>query len=331
MCSIDEWPKLAKAPVCGRVVFHADDLGLNTATDAGILQAFTGGLLTSTSVLANGPSARVALKRVGECSKQWCHGHLDQSWRRSVLGDRREPFDIGIHLNLTQGRPLTEGRYPSELLDDQGRFPGVYRLFALLLGTRRKWKAELTAELAAQINWAIDQNVRPTHANGHQYIELLPYVAEIIANLMPTFSIEVVRLPIERRLYDTTLQSRRISAWGIAHVKRTFAFHFARHVRACNLRHADGFLGTVHAGRITMAVLSRRLNPTTTEPVIEIGMHPGAASDNCGRDRLTDGWSDPLAVHRPSERDVLCSDALIDLLMRRRLGLGRLSNLKSRC
>jgi chitin disaccharide deacetylase len=316
---------------CGRVVFHADDLGLNSATDEGIIQAFTGGLLTSTSVLANGPSARVALKQVGECSKQWCHGHLDSPWRRSMLDDSREPFDIGIHLNLTQGRPLTEDRYPSELLDDQGRFPGVYRLFALLLGTRRKWKAELTTELAAQINWMIDHSVRPTHANGHQYVELLPYVAEIIANLLPKFSIRVVRLPVERRLYATTLLGRGVSAWGLAHVKRTFAMQFTRHVKACNLQHADGFFGTVHAGRITTAMLSRRLSPTVIEPVIEIGMHPGAASDNCGEDRITDGWSDPLAVQRPSERDVLCSDALIDLLMRRRLGLGRLSSLKNHC
>jgi chitin disaccharide deacetylase len=316
---------------CGRVVFHADDLGLNTATDEGIIQAFTGGLLTSTSVLANGPSARVALKLVDECSKQWCLGLLDRPWRRSMLEDRREPFDIGIHLNLTQGRPLTEGRYPSELLDDQGRFPGVYRLFALLLGTRRKWKTELTAELAAQINWMIDHNVRPTHANGHQYVELLPYVSDIIANLLRTFSIGVVRLPIERRLYATTLRGRGVLAWGLAHVKRTFAMQFARNVKTCNLQHADGFFGTVHAGRITTAVLSRRFSPTIIEPLIEIGMHPGAASDNCGGDRIANGWFDPLAVRRPAERDVLCSDALVDLLMSRRLGLGRLSSLKNDC
>ena len=45
---------------------------------------------------------------------------------RRRLGDPDCPFDLGVHLNLTQGRPLTD-RYPPELLDAAGRFPGSLR------------------------------------------------------------------------------------------------------------------------------------------------------------------------------------------------------------
>lgn len=322
-------PEVVTAAVRGRVVFHADDLGLNSAIDEGILHAFTNGVLTSTAVLANGPSAEVALEKVRVCSKQWCDGQFGNPRRRLLLEDRREPFDIGVHLNLTQGRPLTGGRYPSELLDDQGRFPDARRVFAELLGSRGKWKAALIAELGAQISWVIDHDVQPTHVNGHQYIELFPGISEIIADLLGRFSVRVVRLPIERRLWATTLIERGVSVWMLAHIKRTFAMRFARHVATANLRHADGFFGTAHAGQITISALSRRLLPPTVESLIEIGIHPGDATGDSVGVPLTDGWSDPLAAQRPTERNLLCSDALIDLLTVRRMGLGRLSSLNA--
>jgi predicted glycoside hydrolase/deacetylase ChbG (UPF0249 family) len=313
------------APVCGRVVFHADDLGLNSSIDSGILDSFANGVLTSTAVLANGPSAEVALKQVLECSTKWCDGSLENSRRRLLLDDRREPFDIGVHLNLTQGRPLTGSRYPSELLDEQGRFPGACKLFAALLRSRRKWKSRLKAELAAQIRWVTELGVRPTHVNGHQYIELYPCVSELVVELLAHFSIRVVRLPVERRLWATTLLGRGVRVWMLAHIKRAFAIRFAQRVRVANLKHADGFFGTAHAGQFTTTTLSRRFVPAIVEPLIEIGVHPGGASPMLAADPSTDGWFDPLAAQRPSERDAICSDGLVHLLMDRRLGLGRLS------
>jgi chitin disaccharide deacetylase len=316
--------EVSAAPVRGRVVFHADDLGMNSSIDSGILDSFANGVLTSTAVLANGPSAEVALKQVLDCSTKWCDGSLGNSRRRLLLNDRREPFDIGVHLNLTQGRPLTGSRYPSELLDDQGRFPGACRLFAALLASPRKWKSRLGAELAAQISWVTERGIQPAHVNGHQYIELYPCVSEIIVELLARFSITVVRLPVERRLWATTLLGRGVPVWMLAHIKRAFATRFAQRVRAAKLRHADGFFGTAHAGKFTKTALSRRFLPAVVEPLIEIGVHPGGASLTLAADPLADGWLDPLASQRPSERDAICSDGLVGLLMDQQLGLGRL-------
>jgi predicted glycoside hydrolase/deacetylase ChbG (UPF0249 family) len=316
-----------QSPILGRVVFHADDLGLNSAVDDGILDAFTQGVLTSTAVLANGPSAETALARVGRLSDAWRDGGFARSHRRLLLDDPGEPFDIGVHLNLTQGRPLTANSYPSELLDDRGRFLGAQRLFAKLLRSRGSWLAPLRAELAAQIAWVVDHSVQPTHANGHQYCELFPGVRAILPKLLARFSIRVVRLPVERRLCVTTLISRGLPAWTLAHVKRTFAVRYAGELATAQIQHPEGFFGTAHAGRMSLTAISRRLSARPSERLLEIGIHPGNLPGCPAEDRSADGWNDPLASRRPAERELLCSQGLAELLADRRLGLGRLGAL----
>jgi predicted glycoside hydrolase/deacetylase ChbG (UPF0249 family) len=235
------------------------------------------------------------------------------------------PFDIGVHLNLTQGRPLTGERYPADLLDDQGRFPGPRHLFTALLACRRKWTAPLKAELAAQIGWVLDNGVRPSHANGHQYIELFPGVSEWIADLLKRFSIRVVRMPLERRVDTATIIHCGVRAWILAHIKRLLACRFARLVTRSGLNHTDGFFGSAYAGRISMAVLSEHLYASSADSLTEIPLHPGARPDSSEQKRPHDAWLDPLATQRQLERDVLCSPVLIDMLRRHGLRLGRLS------
>jgi predicted glycoside hydrolase/deacetylase ChbG (UPF0249 family) len=317
-------------PIYGRVVFHADDLGLNSAVDDGILDAFTNGVLTSTAVLANGPSAESAIQRVVQLSvARFADGHLESN-RRFLLDDPDTSFDLGIHLNLTQGRPLTGNRYPSELVDEQGCFAGPGKLFATLLRARGRLLAALEAELVEQIVWVLDHGVRPTHINGHQYIELFPGVSNIVTDLAARFSIEVVRLPIERRLWATALRGGGLSVWTLAHIKKRFAVRFAGKVRLAELKHPDGFFGTAHAGRMTINALSRRLITSTKERLVEIGMHPGNMPDGGTADQSTDRWHDPLAAQRPAECELLCSNTLVTLLLNRGLRLGRLGALAYR-
>jgi chitin disaccharide deacetylase len=312
-----------------RVVFHADDLGMNSAVDDGILEAFTNGVLTSTSVLANGPSAGNAIQRVLRLRAALCTGGRPDPDRRLLLDDPGTSFDLGIHLNLTQGRPLTSDRYPSELLDSQGCFTGHAKLFTTLLRSGKRLLDALEAELVEQIVWVLDHGVRPTHVNGHQYVDLIPRVSNVVTDLLKRFSIGVVRLPIERRLWATTLSGSGLSVWTLAHIKRRFAVRFARQVTAAHIMHPDGFFGTAHAGRITITALARRLTTSTNERLLEIGMHPGHLPDDSAPDSSGGGWQDPLAAFRPSECELLCSDALVELLFERGLRLGRLGALCS--
>jgi chitin disaccharide deacetylase len=307
-----------------RLALHADDLGMNAAVDAGILESFQRGILTSTAVLANGPTAALALTQMRRLNNSSAEERIAKSPGRAELDDSGERFDIGVHLNLTQGRPLTGDQYPADLLDEHGRFPGVGRLFFALLRPKSRWWPALRAELAEQISWVVDQGGRPSHVNGHQYIELIPGVGETVLNLLPRFSIHTVRVPLERRLMSTTVATRGMLTWVGAHIKRHFAVSFARRTRAAGVRHTESFFGTAHAGHMTIGALARRLRAPFHERLLEIGIHPGSAPLRSATDQSADGWHDPLAAHRPLEKNLICSNDLVELLAARQVGLTRL-------
>lgn len=115
------------------LILHADDFGMSPAVNRGIRDGFHRGLLTSTSMLANAPAVSQAMSLWNELELRRRHRVLPGDCLRRAGRDPWLPFDLGVHLNLTQGRPLTEG-YPDELRNAVGNFPGVVRLFLRSVG-----------------------------------------------------------------------------------------------------------------------------------------------------------------------------------------------------
>ena len=310
------------------IILHADDFGLNAAVTGGILQGFADGLLTSTSLLANAPDAPRAIEEWKDLATRHAAGVLPSAPVRDGIDDARQPWDFGIHLNLTQGRPLTGDKYPAALLDAAGRFPGIYRLFRLLRGRNKKYRAPVEAELAAQIALLSDHSIRPTHLNGHQYVELLPPIAELLPDLMARFAIPVLRVAVEPALARTTLwRNVRLGAWILAHVKQRYARKLRARVAGRAALSPRRFFGTAHAGRIDARTFEAFLTAAGNTGVIEIGMHPGLANRRISLRALDDGWNDPLATGRPHELALLQSPALAERLRARNARLGRLAQL----
>jgi predicted glycoside hydrolase/deacetylase ChbG (UPF0249 family) len=308
---------------------HADDFGLNRAISAGIVRGFARGLLTSTALLANAPHAAGALEAWKQLASRRTECGLPSDALRKELDDDA-PFDLGVHLNLTQGRPLTGPKYPAELLDGQGLFPGIFRLFHRLQRRADIFRVGLRDELVAQITFLLDHGLRPTHLNGHQYVELVPPVAEVVRELLERYRIHSVRVAVEPALFSTTLlHDRRPGAWLLARVKQ----HFARHFRSClaagSVAYPQIFFGTAHAGRIDAGLMERFLIRSPGVDLIEIGLHPSEATADSAACGNPDGWFDPLAKLRPNELALLESAALPRLLKARHLTLGRLSQLSA--
>jgi chitin disaccharide deacetylase len=306
------------------VVLHADDFGMNPAVNAGILQSLREGVLTSTSLLANAPAAEDACAEWQVLEADRRAGGLPSATRRAQLGDRVVPFDLGIHLNLTQGQPLSGDAYPSELLDGRGRFPGIGTVFRRLCIARRRFRSGVLRELRLQIEWMHDHGVRPTHLNGHQYVELVPGVAELIPELVQRYSIGSIRLAREPHLVRTVLAQGRLAPFAIALVKRHFANRLRRRLTSSRISFPAGFFGTAHAGLVDLPTLRRFMSCASPLGLTEIGLHP-AAESTAMRRPPGDEWYDPLAVHRPRELSWLCDSAAADLIAACGMQLGRLN------
>jgi predicted glycoside hydrolase/deacetylase ChbG (UPF0249 family) len=152
-----------------RLIVNADDLGCSASIDRGIFRAFEAGVVTSASLLANGRSFGDAAREV------------------RMLG-----LPVGVHLNLSEGRPLTG---PIRGLTDRaGDFPGkVEARRALAKGGVDR--AGLLRELSAQVLRALEAELVPDHLDTHQHAILFPPVTTAVLEVAGAFDIGALRLP----------------------------------------------------------------------------------------------------------------------------------------
>lgn len=233
-----------------RLIVNADDLGLTVGTNHAIFDAAQSGIVTSASLLANGDGFDDAIVRAGE----------------SNIG-------IGVHLTLTELRPLTTGL--SAFTDSSGYLPGFLPLSnqpyaqALLSGKfDTALRAGIRAEFAAQIEKVISAGVRPTHIDGHKYIHLLPGIASIVADLAVAYNIPVMRLP--HRLIDWNHRTGRVpgmaAIWLMAKAAKVVTDRRG-------LRYADWVGGFADTGRLTIDTI-RRLTAQVVPGTTELLCHP---------------------------------------------------------
>jgi len=232
------------------VIIHADDFGETVEITEGISQAIEAGVVTSTTVMVNMPGTAEALRRIPQLSRQ---------------------ASFGIHLNLCEGRPLTQG---ATLRGENGEFLRKRALAARAL-TGRLSLPELEAEVAAQIAVLRDTGVRVSHLDGHKHLHQLPIVCAAVANVLPRFGIErvrITRLASWRKVKGASMLAREIAARHAAHV-------FARARLRSPLRIVD--LRDLQAGEGLAALSGGRRSPERVP--IEICCHPGTAAADQGK------------------------------------------------
>jgi predicted glycoside hydrolase/deacetylase ChbG (UPF0249 family) len=239
------------------LVVNADDAGLAASTDAAILRCAREGIVRAATVVANGPTAA-----------------------EFVAASRHVDLDLGLHVNLTEGRPLTP--CPG-LAGPDGRFPPKAELW------RRAAEGlvdadEVRAEVAAQRARLEELGVTASHVDGHNHVHLLPAVRAALAGWDVW-----VRVPLERGGQPPYLPSV-FTDW-------------ARELEDA-ARRADAFAGFAFCDDPSEGVF---LESVPSAGVVEFMVHPGAREGS------------PFASSALREREVetLCSPRVRNELERR--------------
>jgi predicted glycoside hydrolase/deacetylase ChbG (UPF0249 family) len=104
---------------------------------------------------------------------------------------------IGVHLNLTEGKPLCEHEDMSRLIDSEGHFKSSIARLGLFSLADPRVRNGLRTELAAQIQWLIDQGIQPTHLDSHKHFHTIPHLFSIVCQLARRFGIRAIRYSME--------------------------------------------------------------------------------------------------------------------------------------
>lgn len=263
------------------LVINGDDLGLLAGIDRGLARAADDGLLSSVSLLANGPSFKGG----------------------AALALERPELGVGAHLALVEGRALTSwddggmGRGPDN------RLPEDYRAFVRDYALRRVGIQRVTMELRAQLERILDAGIRPDHLDGHQHLHLFPPVARVFAGLAREYGIPCVRLPRLDGPADEGAPGlkERLIRLGARWSRRAYGNGFVR---------PDVLLGTGCSGCLTLDAFRRLVKAFSSGPAAtaELMCHPGEGSRvSLQRELRGAGYLGPWDFHWATELALLCS------------------------
>jgi predicted glycoside hydrolase/deacetylase ChbG (UPF0249 family) len=219
-----------------RLLVNADDFGYTHDVNEGIVAAHRQGILTATTLMANGR----AFDHAVEIAKLY------------------PTLDIGCHLVLVGGRSLLDGRdYPHSL---RQLIPEI---------AAGKWK--VFDELRAQVEHILAAGLAPTHLDTHKHTHLLPSVLEAVARVGEEFRILWVRRPFDFPLSGGPAPlARQLISRAFGFLRPRFHEVLTRH----GCRTTDHFAGFEITGEFRAEDLVRLIE-SLPEGSTEFMCHPG--------------------------------------------------------
>ena len=202
-----------------RLIVNADDFGFTRDVNAGIVEAHTRGILTATTLMANG-----------------------DAFDDAVALSRAVPsLDVGVHLVMVQGMSV---------LDPARELPATVGDLV-----KTVWRGELAVyeEARAQVSKIVAAGIRPSHIDTHKHTHLLPPVLKAVARVAREFEIPWVRRPFDYGIDGSVKWQKRAVALGMRVMAPRFAREFA------GLRMTDYFAGFQVTGTLDAGSLARTL------------------------------------------------------------------------
>jgi chitin disaccharide deacetylase len=275
-----------------QLIVNADDFGLTEDVNRGIIFAHRDGILTSTSLLANGSAFQQAVS----------------SSRKLVQ------LSVGVHLNLSQGDPVSPANRIPSLVNKQGELHlSPLHLWRGIL-TRRLSLEEIHTECRAQVLKVIEAGVAPTHLDGHLHVHLLPQLSPVLIRLAREFGIRHVRCPTEDlavtlpliwRIKGNSLAAleRSLVAYGV----NSFAERLTEHLLAAGITCPNAFFGLAHTGFLDTNAL-KLLIAKVPDGTTELMCHPGYDSSELksfGGNLTHEREVELLALTAPEVKDLI--------------------------
>jgi predicted glycoside hydrolase/deacetylase ChbG (UPF0249 family) len=248
------------------LVVTADDLGLSPGVTKGILESHRRGIVRSTSLIVTADSSAEAAAQA-----------------------RMEPdLEVGLHIDLVGGWPVSDPAAVRSLVDEDGRFVGLAELTKRLL-SRRIRARDVAAEVRAQAALARSWGILPLAWDSHRHVHLMPPVARVVGRVARDEGVRWVRRARSPRAWSGPKETALRAA--------TFVSALAFRGIPGNRWYVDITSQRPRLDAAGVALLA------TYGGVGEIGAHPGYVDDELRA-------ADTLVDDRPKDLEILTDPLL---------------------
>lgn len=245
-----------------KLIVNADDFGYNRGVNRGVITAFNKGIVTSTTIMVNGDCFEEAADLINIC---------------------RDELGVGLHINLTRGKPVSFPSKVPSLLDNQGFFWQINTLYQ-----KNLVKEEVREEITSQVKKLKDYGIKPTHMDAHHHLQYHTLILEV---LMET-------------ALDLKLPLRNVGE----ETKDLF--------RENNIPTPDYFISSFFGEGATednLISMLKELKDNKEIFIVEVMTHPGYREG-------FNNWSS-YREDRERELDILCSPSLKDFIRKEGISL----------
>lgn len=232
-----------------RMIVNADDFGRHALINRAVECGVQSGVLRSATVMAGGAAFDDAAE----------------------LARRTPALGVGVHLTLVNGNPVLPAAEIPSLVTEEGVFYDNHTLFAVRLLRGQINLGEVRAELAAQLRRVEAAGIRPTHADSHQHMHVLPGVIDVVLDLCAAAGIPAMRAP-RAPLFAGHFGGigQLVGRAGLSVLAR----RAAAKARRRGIRTPDRFAGIVAGEAVDTAAL-RGIAASLGEGTTEVMVHPG--------------------------------------------------------
>ncbi len=156
------------------MIINADDFGYSESVNRAISDCFEKGLINRTTIMVNMPHAKAAADMAKE------KGFFDK---------------VGLHINLTEGKALSNECSASSLCDENGYFKGTFHVpFKSRLHLPKNIRRAIYSEVEAQIKKYLEMGFTLMHADSHNYTHSYFSVYSEVKGLFKKYNFKSTRI-----------------------------------------------------------------------------------------------------------------------------------------
>jgi chitin disaccharide deacetylase len=217
-----------------KLIVNADDFGLTAGVNRAIVETHSGGVVSSTTLMANGAA-----------------------FEDAVTAARSAPnLSVGCHVVLVDGTPVAPREAVDTLLGirsaDPDKFYSSLSAFAARAMLGGFDRDQLVSEVTAQIRKIQSTGLQVTHLDTHKHAHVFPEILVALLRAARICGVRAIRNPfVPVKAMPAKLFKGKRDLWKRytqVRMLHTFAGQFRQRTKRAGLLTPDGVVGVIETG-----------------------------------------------------------------------------------